>query len=101
LVERDVHDLVRPGLADHHGHQVEVLRPDVSRLHRSEDGWKVALMARSRRRKGGFLRRLLLIAVVAFVFYVATHVKAYVDDQRTLQHFVDTHTTTTPATPGR
>lgn len=57
-------------------------------------------MARNRRRKGGLLRRLLLVAVIAVAVYVAAHVTAYVDDQRTLQHFIDTHTTA-PATSGR
>jgi uncharacterized protein YbgA (DUF1722 family) len=57
-------------------------------------------MARNRRRKGRSLRRLLLVAVVVLAVYIAAHVKAYVDDQRTLQHYVDTHTSA-PATPGR
>jgi uncharacterized protein YbgA (DUF1722 family) len=58
-------------------------------------------MARTRRRKGGLLRRLLLIAGVAFVIYLATHARAYLSDQSYLQHYVDTHTTTAPATAGR
>lgn len=47
------------------------------------------------------MRRLLLIAVVAFVFYVAVHAMSYLDDQKALQHFVDSRPTTAPATPGR
>jgi uncharacterized protein YbgA (DUF1722 family) len=58
-------------------------------------------MARNRPRKGGARRTLLLVAGVALVIYVAVHAKAYLDDQRTLQHYVDTHDTTAPATPGR
>jgi uncharacterized protein YbgA (DUF1722 family) len=57
-------------------------------------------MARNRRRKGGCLSRLLLAALVALALYIAVHVKAYVDDQRTLQHYVDTHTSA-PDTSGR
>lgn len=57
-------------------------------------------MATRRRRKGGLLRNLLLIAAVAFVFYLAVHAKAYLADQSYLQHYVDTHTAA-PATPGR
>jgi uncharacterized protein YbgA (DUF1722 family) len=58
------------------------------------------LMARSRRRKGGLMRRVLLLAAVAFVVYIALHAKAYLADQRFLQQYVDTHTTA-PATAGR
>jgi uncharacterized protein YbgA (DUF1722 family) len=57
-------------------------------------------MARSRRRKGGAMRKLLLVAVIAFVVYIAVHTRAYLADQQYLQHYIDTHTTA-PATPGR
>jgi hypothetical protein len=55
----------------------------------------------TRRRKGSRTRKILIIAGIAFVIYVAMHAKSYVDDQTTLQRYVDTHTTTAPATPGR
>jgi hypothetical protein len=56
-------------------------------------------MARNRRRKGGLLRKVLLIAAVAVTFYIATHALAYIDEDRYVQHYIDTHTTA-PATPG-
>lgn len=62
---------------------------------------RALLMARNRRRKGGAMRKLLLVAVIALaVYYLAMHAKAYMDDQKTLQQYVNTHSTTQPATPG-
>ena len=59
-------------------------------------------MARNRRRKAGCLSRLLLVAVVIMALYiVATRGKAYLDDQQMLQRYVNDHSTTAPATPGR
>jgi hypothetical protein len=56
-------------------------------------------MARNHRRKGS-LRRFLVLVLAIVALCIATYAKAYVDDQRALQHYVDTHTTA-PATPGR
>lgn len=58
-------------------------------------------MARNRRRRGGAVRRLLVVAVVAVAVYIATHAKAYLADQQYVQHYIDTHDTTAPAIPGR
>lgn len=54
-------------------------------------------MARKRRRHP--VRRLLIIAGVVLVIWLIAHAKPYLDDQKTLQHYVDTHASA-PATPG-
>lgn len=52
------------------------------------------MMARNRRRHP--MRRFLIIAGVLLALWLAVHAKAYMDDQKTLQQYVDTHTTTAP-----